>query len=173
MFDVSVVSSTCELNPGRTDRALRLQDADSANTPVSIAARLTNFNRFPYCLAFTVTIEDNDPRYLMNVVDPLTGGGSMVSLIVSNTGVDFTVGSRTVTFDPPTGSPTFTGGTDEVVHLQICVNSTGLSTFYVNCEETGTSTEAFEAVDTSNSVIFFLNNATREGISSSVFTVYN
>ena len=173
LFDVDVVPSPCDFMPGRPDRALLLQAASGSSTPVSIFGRLTNFDTFPFCLAFTVTIVDNDPLYLMNVVDRQTGE-RMASLFVGNDRIVFTLGGTTVTFPAPVGGDGFTSAPDDVIHFQICVNSDGQPTFYVNCQPVVPSpaiNELFQPVDTSNSIFYFMNNGTAVEGSSSQYTV--
>ena len=114
----------CRRQQGRQDLALRLSVSSSARAPVALPGdpeRTINFNSFPWCLAFTVTIAHNEARYLMKIQRPF--GGESGSLKVGNEEITFTLEGKSAIFLPSNGR--FTRDDYEVIHLQICVNSDG------------------------------------------------
>ena len=152
---------------GRPDRALRLSRSSNAMAPFSIGRnRMVNFNSFPFCLAFTVTIADNEARRLMNIAIGTTNIGT---LSVGNRAIFFALGGTIASFYPFSGR--FTNDVDEVIHFQICVNSDGEPTLYVDCKAVSTAEVNFPHLDTSKALIVFLNSGLNRTASSLFYTV--
>lgn len=173
MFDLTTPPLGCRPDDGREDIALRLSANPLAVIPslllVSSSESFIHIEQFPYCLAFTVTIS-NDPRYLMSVLDGATENGQIVfSLQAARHVIILTMNGTSVTFLLPNNA-TFTSHVDDVVHLQICVNSAGVPTLYVNCEAAQTASVNLPQPETSHSLYVFLNNATTPNLQT-IFVV--
>ena len=158
----------------RADQGSRLSVSRTARAPVALPndpERIINFNDFPFCLAFTVTITSTEARYLMTIMGLF--GENLGSLRVGREEIIFTLGGTSAIFNPPDGV-SFTNdqsGDDDFIHLQICVDPEGVPTLYINCVAVQTAAVNLPPVDTSDASIIFLNNATNEANSNSLYTV--
>lgn len=157
----------CRQEQGRQDQGVRL----SGNPiPELLSAldpgRSIPIENFPHCLAFTVTLS-SETQYLMNAIDPFFGND--ISLRAGRREIIFTFSDVSAMFLPPNGDA-FTSNTNEVIHLQICTNSTGVPTLYVNCEAVETANVKVERFDTSSGAYIFLNDGPDAG-SGAIYTV--
>lgn len=149
----------------RPGQGARLSGSSAATIPTLLGdedGRDINFNDPPYCLAFTVMLADDMPRFLMFISNIFGGGGdSLGSLAAWREEIIFTLRGVSARF-VPSGGGGFTSSSAEVIHLQICVNADGNPTLYVNCVAVQTLSEVtFPRVDTGLDPFIFLNNESR------------
>ena len=175
LFDVLNIPSPCESLPGRPDEALMLSSSPAASPPLSFPddqGRTVNYDTFPFCLAFTVTILSSEAHYLMRAQDVISRE-DLVSLRVGNDEIVFTMGGVTATFIPPPGETVFVDVAGEFVHFQICMSETGQATLYINCgDPIPVAGVTLPPTDISIVPITFLSNVSSRAASKASYTVH-
>lgn len=119
--------------PSRRERAYRLTEIPSNNPPVSFpnpgVVRL-DFTP-PFCLAFTVTLNDT-PSYIFTALFPPleTDSAVLASLMVSSSEVIFMLNGQVVVFTTPGG---FAQPENGFVQFQLCLTEGGQAMLFTNC----------------------------------------
>lgn len=133
------------------------------NPPVANSSkRQVNFEA-PYCIAFTVSIPNDEPAFIFNIVR-LFQQRSQGSLQISRTSISYKLGDAMFEqslLGISTGHGFF-------FHLQLCVDD-GAITLYRNCSEVANGPLTTRETLGDDSVITFFQNSS--DIDDGVFTV--
>ena len=167
LYDVTDPSGPCENLPGRSEVPYTLISRPSLNPPISLAEERSIDLTPPFCIAVTATLPSSDLEYLFNAMADPFSTESVASLEASSDTVRFTLGDSEMSFGPPNSGAAFTTGTGDYVHLQLCLDDSGL-TFYTNCgdpQPVGFTSDQ----NIVTSLVTFLQNGTLNGAGS--FTV--